>query len=116
MLLHKCQLQHSPDTVQTDAATEELVLSIPIHFEVENPENEDTAIDSNSIILQQPETVYQNPEEIEFSLEYFGNGQDNVTSSDNDNEEDNYIIETENNQGPGPIQYAIVNYEGDIDL
>ena len=43
------QLQHSPDTVQTDAVTEELVVSIPIYFEFENPENEDTAIDSNSI-------------------------------------------------------------------
>ena len=112
----KCQLQHSPDTVQTDAATKELVVSISIHFEVENPENEDTAIDSNSIILQQPETVYQNPEEIEFSPEYFGNGQDNVTSSDNDNEEDNYIFETKNNQSPDLIQYPIANYERDIDL
>ena len=36
----KCQLQHSPDTVTTDAAPEELVVSIPIHFEFENPQNE----------------------------------------------------------------------------
>ena len=111
-----CQLQHSPDTVQTDTAAEELVTTIPIHFEFENPENEDIAIDSNNLILQQPETVHQNPEEIEFPPEYFGNGQENATSSDNDNEEDDYIIETENNQTPDAIQYQIVNYERDVDL
>ena len=111
-----CQLQHSPDTVQTDATTEELLATIPIHFEFENPENEDTAIDSNNVILQQPETVNQNPEEIEFFPEYFGNGQDNVTSSNNDKEEDDYIIETENNQTPDAIEYPIVNYERDIGL
>ena len=112
-----CQLQHSPDTVQTDTAAEELVITIPIRFEFENPENEDIAIDSNNLILQQPpETVNQNPEEIEFLPEYFCNGQENATSSDNDNEDGDYIIETENNQSPDAIQYPIVNYERDVDL
>ena len=58
--------------------------------------------------------MYQNPEEIEFPPEYFVNGQENVTSSDN--EEDDYIIETKNNESPDPIEYPIVNYERDIDL
>ena len=111
-----CQLQHSPDTVQTDTAAEELFVTIPIHFKIENPENEDIAIDSNNLILQQPETVHQNPEEIKFPPEYFGNGQENGTSSYNDNEQDHDIIETENNQTPDAIQYSIINYERDINL
>ena len=110
------QLPHFPDTVQTDTTTEELVVSIPIHFEVENPENEETAIDSNNLNLLQPQSVNQNPEEIEFPPEYFTNRQEDVTSSDNDNEEDDYIIKTENNQTPDRIQYPIVNYERNIDL
>ena len=87
-----CQLQHSPDTVQTGTATEELVVSVPIHFKVENPENEETTIDSNNLSILQPQSVNQNPEEIEFPPEYFGNGQDDVSSSNNDNQEDHYII------------------------
>ena len=51
----KCQLQHSPDTVTTDApdtvttgaTTQELVVSIPIDFEFENPENENFGIQPN---------------------------------------------------------------------
>ena len=57
----KCQLQHSPDTVTTDAATEELFVSIPIHFEFENPQNENFGILPNNFLLQEPETVNQKP-------------------------------------------------------
>ena len=81
----KCQFQHSPDTVTTDAATEELIVSIPIHFEFKNPQNENFGILPNNSLLQEPETVDQNPEEIEFSPEYFCNGQLDPTNSDNDN-------------------------------
>ena len=112
----KCQLQHSPDIVTTDAATQELVVSIPIDFEFENPENENFGIQPNTFLPQKPETVNQNPEEIEFPPEYFRNGQDDPTNSDNDDQEDDYLIETENNQTPYPIEYLIVNCERDIDL
>ena len=112
----KCQLQHSPDTVKTDAATEELVVFIPIHFEFENPENEIFQIVPNNSLLQELETVNQNPEEIEFPREYFRNGLDHPTNADNDNQEDDYVIETENNQTPNPIEYPIVTCERDIDL
>ena len=47
----KCQLQHSPDTVTTGAATEELVVSIPIYFEFENPQNENFGILPNNFLL-----------------------------------------------------------------
>ena len=89
----KCQLQHSPDTVTTDATTEELVVSIPIDFEFENPENENFRIVPNNSLLQEPETVDQNPEEIEFPPEYFGNGLDHPTNSDYENQEDDYVFE-----------------------
>ena len=112
----KCQLQHSPDTVTTDATTEELVVSIPIHFEFENPQNENFGILPNNFLLEEPETVNQNPEEIEFPPEYFRNGQHDPTNSNNDNQEHDYVIETENNQTPYPIEYPIVNCERDIDL
>ena len=120
----KCQLQHSPDTVttyapdtvRTDTTTQELVVSIPIHFEFENPENENFGIQTNIFLPQKPETVDQNPEEIEFPPEYFCNGQHDPTNSENGNQEDDYLIETENNQTPYPIEYPIVNCERDIDL
>ena len=112
----KCQLQHSPDTVTTDATTEELVVSIPIHFEFENPENENFGIVPNNSLVQEPKTVNQNPEETEIPPEYFCNGLDNQTNSDNDNQEDDYVIVTENNQTPYPIEYPTVNCERDIDL
>ena len=45
--------------------------SIPIHFEFENPQNENFGILPNNFLLQEPETVDQNPEEIEFPQNTF---------------------------------------------
>ena len=89
---NNCQLQHSPDTVPINSSTEELVVSIPLDVEEENEECDNYATDDTVI---QPQPFNNNPEEIEFPPEYFTNAEQNVTSSDNDMEKDDYVIETE---------------------
>ena len=107
------QLQNSLDTVQTNTTVEELVVSIPIHFELQN---EDTNMETNNFTFISPQTLNETPEQIEFPPEYFTNGENDQTSSDNETEEYDYIIQTETNQNPLPVQYPIVNYEKDIEL
>ena len=68
------------------------------------------------ILFFKKQKLSTKPEEIEFPPEYFHNGLDDPTNSDNDNQEDDYVIETKNNQTPYPIEYPIVNCERDIDL
>ena len=108
-----CQIQHLPDTVLIDSSMEELVISIPLDVEEENEKSVNYATDDTII---QPQPFNDNPEEIEFPLEYFTNAEQNVTSSDNDTEQDDYVIETEQNPTPHIVEYPIVNYERDIDL
>ena len=69
-----CQVQHSPHTMPTDRTREELVISIPLDVEEDNEESAtyDTII--------QPQSFNDNPEEIDFPLEYFTNPEQNVTS------------------------------------
>ena len=85
-----CQLQNSPHTVPTDTTTEEFVFSIPIQFEVESEETENY---SNYSTVLQPQTSNKTPEQIEFPPEYFTNREDDQTSSDNEMEEYDYIIQ-----------------------
>ena len=79
-----CQLQNSPDTVQTNTTVEEfvvsipdtvqtnttveeLVVSIPIHFQLQN---EDTNIEMNNFTFLSAQTFNKIPEQIEFPPEY----------------------------------------------
>ena len=94
-------------------AVEELLVSIPLDVEEENEESVNYTTDDTII---QPQPFNNNPEEIEFPLEYFTNAEQNVTTSDNDTEEDDYVIETEKNPTPHHVEYPIVNYERDINL
>ena len=102
-----------PDTVQTNTTVEELVVSIPIHFQLQN---EDTNIETNNFTFISPQTLNETPEQIEFPPEYFTQGENDQTSSDNETEEYDYIIQTETNENPLPVQYPIVNYDKDIEL
>ena len=108
-----CQLQNSPNTVQTNISVEELVVSIPIHFQLQN---EDTNIETNNYTFISPQTFNETPEQIEFPPEYFTQGENDQTSSDNETEEYDYIIQTQTNQNPLPVQCPIVNYDKDIEL
>ena len=44
------------------------------------------------------------------------NTENDQTSSDNETEEYDYIIQTQTNENPLPVQYPIVNYDKDIEL
>ena len=110
-----CQVENSPDTVHTDTTPQELVVSIPIDFEVQN---EDTDMECNDFSFLNLQTLNQTPEEIPFPPEYFTNEQNDQTSSDNETEteQNDYIIQTETNETHVPVQYPTSNYEKDIEL
>ena len=110
-----CQVENSPDTVHTDTTPQELVVSIPIDFEVQN---EDTDMECNDFSFLNLQTLNQTPEEILFPPGYFTNEQNDQTSSDNETETEqyDYIIQTERNEICVPVQYPISNYEKDIEL
>ena len=99
---HTCTQQtHSPSQ-----ATEEFVLSIPIHTEPQLIHNEE------SVFLHEQE-VNPNPDENEFLPQYFTNIQ-NILSNFDDHGA--YIIETENIQKPQRVEYPIANHSRDIPL
>ena len=104
-----------PDTVPNSTTTQELVVSIPIHFEVQNEYNEDMA---NFSTFLEDGTLNNPLDEIEFPPEYFTNAENHPTSSDHEPDQYDYIIETETdvNEIPPPLQYPIVNCEQDIEL
>ena len=83
---------------------EELVVSISLDVEEENEES--TTDDA----IIQPQSLNNNPEEIDFSLEYFTTPEQNIISSDDDMEQDDYVIETGQNPTPHYVEYPIVNY------
>ena len=108
--------EHSPDTttLQITASSqleEEFVLSIPIHLDA-NFENKETVPVENEQSIE----INPNTQEIHFPCENINNFQQYFTNSDNDSD---YIIKTENNKDPQPIQpiqYPITNHSRDIDL
>ena len=110
-----CQNGNLPDTVPNSTTTQELVVSIPIDFEVQNEYNEDMA---NVSTFLEDGTLNNPPDEIEFPPEYFTNAENDPTSSDHKPDQYDYIIETETdvNEIPPPLQYPIVNCEQDIEL
>ena len=112
-----CQNLNLPHAVPNTTTTQELVVSIPIHFEVQNEYNEDMA---NVSTFLEDGTLNNPRDEIEFPPDYFTNAENHPTSSDHEPDQHDYIIETETdvrvNEIPPPLQYPIINCEQDIEL
>ena len=111
------QLEHLQDTVPMQISPQEFVMTIPLDIIPQNPENEQEQEQESTLqtdIL--PQNVNNNREVIQFPPEYFTNLEGNISSSDIETEENNYVIEMEDNEHATPFEEPIINYDRDIEL